>query len=61
MHYIVEFVFDGLHRSISFEEEPDGPPVLDMALAIAEALDTDIEFERVRLVKPSIEILFGEK
>jgi len=61
MHYVVEFVFDGVRRSISFEEEPDGPPVLDMALAIAVALAEDIEFEMVRLLKPTVEILFGEK
>ena len=61
MQYIIDFVFDGETRSISFEEPPDGPPVLDMALAIAQAFDNDIEFDKVRLFKPSVEILFGEK
>lgn len=61
MTYIVDFTHDGERRQLNLQEDPQGPPLLDMAMGIAAALDAAAGFDDVRLLQPTVEVLYPEQ
>jgi len=58
MNYIVDFEFDGERRQLNLQEDPQGPPLIDMAMALAAALDAADGFGNVQLLQPTVEVLY---
>ncbi len=58
MTYIVDFEFDGERRQLNLQEDPQGPPLIDMAMALAAALAAADGFENVQLLQPTVEVLY---
>ena len=58
MTYIVDFEFDGERRQLNLQEDPQGPPLIDMAMALAAALGAADGFENVQLLQPTVEVLY---
>lgn len=61
MTYIVSFEFEGERRQLTLQEDPQGPPILDMAMALAAALDAADGFGNVQLLQPTVEVLYPEQ
>lgn len=61
MTYIVDFEFGGERRQLNLQEDPQGPPILDMAMALAAALSAADGFENVQLLQPTVEVLYPEQ
>ena len=57
MTYIVDFEFDGERRQLNLQEA-QGPPLIDMAMALAAALDAADGFGNVQLLQPTVEVLY---
>jgi hypothetical protein len=61
MTYIVDFEFGGERRQLNLQEDPQGPPILAMAMALAAALAAADGFENVQLLQPTVEVLYPEQ
>lgn len=61
MTYIVDYLFGGARRQLNLQEDPEGPPLLDMAMGIAAALTAADGFENVQLLQPTVEVLYPEQ
>ena len=61
MTYIVNFEFGGVRRQLNLQEDSQGPPILDRAMALAAALGAADGFESVQLLQPTVEVLYPEQ